>query len=313
MAASGLQAAPSFTQVFAAETPMMAQNGDQVPFGVRHASRQILQQRMKSVKNVSKITSAMKMVAASRLRGAQTKAEAARGIWKPMTILLGDSPDVDVAKHLNVAVTSDRGLCGGVNSNVAKQMRAVNAAVETLGEGEVEYFLVGEKARALLSKELAPRLKTVVVDTTKDAITFNMASLVAEEMLKTEADATRIIFNKFQSAISFVPTIATSLSAAAMEKKAGESGMLDEYEFEEDDRTETMTNLAEFQLAANLYYGMVENNASELGSRMSAMDSSTKNANEMLEKITLMFNRSRQAAITTELTEIISGAAALEG
>ncbi|KAK3236401.1 hypothetical protein CYMTET_43199 [Cymbomonas tetramitiformis] len=293
----------------------VAEEGFLAPFGVRHASRQILQQRMKSVKNISKITAAMKMVAASRLRGAQAKAEAAQGIWQPMTKLLGDTPGVDVPNNLTVCVSSDRGLCGGVNTNAAKQFRAINSVVSSLGEGEKEFkfAIIGDKGNALLKKELGDGLKTLVVDATKSGVTFSGASLIADELLKIDTDATRVVFNKFKSAISFIPTMSTTLSAEVLEKRAEAEGFMNEYEIEEEDRAPLLTDLAEFQLATNLYVGMLENYASELGSRMSAMDSSTKNAGEMLDKLTLTYNRSRQAAITTELIEIISGAAALEG
>jgi F-type H+-transporting ATPase subunit gamma len=139
------------------------------------------------------------------------------------------------------------------------------------------------------------------------------AGMLADELLKHKADATRIIYNTFQSAMSFMPTMATVVSAEVAEMRAQEGGIMDAYEIEEEDRAPLLADLMEFQLASVLYVGLLENQASELGSRMSAMDSSTKNANEMLNKLTLTYNRSRQAAITTELIEIISGAAALEG
>jgi F-type H+-transporting ATPase subunit gamma len=310
-------AAPSIknvAQTFTAETGVTGA-GFIAPFGVRHASRQILQQRMKSVGNIAKITSAMKMVAASRLRGAQTRVEASRGIWIPGTKLMGDVPDVDVPGNLTVAITSDRGLCGGINTTVAKITRATMGAIDVMGQAEDKtnsLIIMGDKGKAL-SKEYSNQIPMVIADWTKIPVTFTTTSLIADEILKNKPDVTRVVFNQFKSAMSFLPTVSTVMSAEVAEKRAEAGGMMDEYEIEEEDRAPLLMDLSEFQLAAVLYNSMLENQASELGSRMSAMDSSTKNANDMLQKLTLTYNRSRQAAITTELIEIISGAAALEG
>jgi len=310
-------AAPSIknvAQTFTADTGLTGE-GFIAPFGARHASRQILQQRMKSVGNISKITSAMKMVAASRLRGAQTRVEASRGIWVPGTKLMGDVPDVDVPNNLTIAITSDRGLCGGINSTVAKVTRATLGCLNIMGQAEDKtssLVILGDKGKAL-QKEFRPQIPMTIADWTKIPVTFTAVSLMADELLKHKADVTRVVFNQFKSAISFQATVSTVMSAEVAEKRAEAGGMMDEYEIEEEDRAPLLMDLSEFQLSAVLYNSMLENQASELGSRMSAMDSSTKNAKDMLEKLTLTYNRSRQAAITTELIEIISGAAALEG
>lgn len=279
--------------------------------GTRDASQLAVKQRMKSVTNIQKITKAMKMVAASRLRIAQSATFESRGIISPLVRLLGDMPAADVEKNLAVAVTSDKGLCGGINSQVSKLSRG---ALKTfLGEDRLSELLVlGEKGRSQLQRDSRDAFTSTIQDTTKAKITFAMASSVADEILKTEYDAARIIFNRFHSAISFKPTIATILSPDALEKEAEAGAALDQYEVEGPDRAEMLTNLGEFQLAVAMYNGIQENNCSEQASRMAAMENSTKNASEILEKLTLSYNRSRQAAITTELTEIISGAAALE-
>mmetsp|Transcript_2671 Transcript_2671/g.3031 ORF Transcript_2671/g.3031 Transcript_2671/m.3031 type:complete len:323 (+) Transcript_2671:68-1036(+) len=284
-------------------------------FGDRHASRQILQQRMKSVSNIQKITAAMKMVAASRLRGAQTRAENSRGIWQPFTRLLGDCPDMDVPNDVTVAVSSDRGLCGGINSNIAKAVRGTMATLDTFetADKEKKIVIVGEKCRSLLQREYGANFVWSFVDTSKVPTTFTTVSLIADDILKTEYDTLRILYNKFKSAITFVPSMVTLNSVEVTEKRAETGGFLDKYEFDDDDRTATLKDIQEFQLACTLYNSMMENSCSELGSRVSAMDSSSKNAKEMKEKLTLLYNRSRQAAITTELIEIISGASALEG
>lgn len=268
---------------------------------------------MRSVQNIQKITKAMKMVAASKMRVAQTATMESRGLVRPLVRLLGDTPDADVEKNLTVAVTTDKGLCGGINTAVAKYSRATVKAVAS-GEGKVaEYVVVGEKGRSQLVRDARDSIVATVADVGKVRVTFPQAAAVADILLRTEFDAARLVFNRFVSAISFKPTIATVLSPAALERQAEAGGSLDSYEVEGPDRAEMLQDLAEFTLAATLYNALLENGCSENAARMSAMENSTKNATEILAQLTLTYNRSRQASITTELIEIISGAAALEG
>lgn len=279
--------------------------------GVRHASTLAVKQRMKSVASIQKITKAMKMVAASKMRSAQLATEKSRGIVAPFVKLLGDLPDVDVAKNITVPITTDRGLCGGINTTVCKYARATTKTLAG-GEKENQLIVVGEKGRSQLQRDMRNSIIATIADTNKLRITFPQVSAIAEELLKTEFDAARLIFNRFQSAIAYKPTIATVLSPDNLEKEAAEGGGgLDQYEIEGPDRPELLADLAEFQLAATLYNCLLENNCSEQSSRMAAMENSTKNAGEMLGKLTLTYNRTRQASITTELIEIISGATAL--
>lgn len=279
---------------------------------VRHASQLAVKQRMRSVQNIAKITSAMKMVAASKMRVAQINTEKSRGLLTPFIKLLGDLPAVEVETNVAVPVTTDKGLCGGINSTVSKYARGTLKAFNEEGQHS-ELVVIGEKGKAQLQRDQASHIKETIADVGKVRITFAQVSAIAEELMKTEYDAARIIFNRFSSAISFKPTVATVLSPDALEKEVESGGKLDVYEMEGPDRGELLQDLAEFQLAATLNNALLENNCSEQASRMSAMESSTKNAKEMLDKLTLSYNRTRQAAITTELTEIISGAAALEG
>ena len=256
------------------------------------------------------------------------------------------------ATTLVLPITSDKGLCGGINTTVVKYTKIVDGVATDAGSA-TSLFLVGEKGRAQLSRgATAAKVGHVVVDTakSKDGMTFVMASMVADEILKGGFEKLQIVFNRFQSVIAFKPTVATLLSTATMDAAADEGGMIpfDAYEVEGPDRGEFLLDLGEFQLAATLYNAMLENSTSELGSRMQSMENSTKNAQEMLHKLTLYCactrapagqrllraaslarsrgwhcgsdtspsppdNRTRQAAITTELIEIISGAAALEG
>ena len=153
-----------------------------------------------------------------------------------------------------------------------------------------------------------------MLDVTKIPLTFATASMVTDVILGQDAPKNQIIYNRFQSVISFKPTVATVLSVEEYEK-ASDKGFnkFDEYELEGPGRSELLLDLAEFKMGAVLYNAFLENSTSELGSRMQSMENSTKNAKDMLGKLTLLYNRTRQASITTELIEIISGASALEG
>ena len=151
----------------------------------------------------------------------------------------------------------------------------------------------------------------------KNPINYTQIAVLADDILKNvEYDALRVVFNKFHSVISFKPTMTTILSPEVMEKESesGKVGDLDSYEIEGGEtKSEILQNLTEFQFSCVMYNAALENACSELGARMSAMDSSSRNAGEMLDRLTLTYNRTRQASITTELIEIISGASALEG
>ncbi|PVH33040.1 hypothetical protein PAHAL_9G554700 [Panicum hallii] len=285
--------------------------------GVRSISTQVVRNRMKSVKNIQKITKAMKMVAASKLRAVQTRTENSRGLWQPFTALLGDAPSVDVKKNVIVAITSDKGLCGGINSTSVKVSRALHKL--TSGpEKESKYVILGEKGKVQLVRDSRKSIEMTVTELQKNPINYTQIAVLADDILKNvEYDALRVIFNKFHSVISFKPTMVTILSPEVAEKESeagGKIGDLDSYEIEGGEtKSEILQNLAEFQFSCVLYNGALENACSELGARMSAMDSSSRNAGDMLDRLTLTYNRTRQASITTELIEIISGASALEG
>ena len=218
---------------------------------------------------------------------------------------------IDAEKTMVVPVSSDKGLCGGINSTVVKYSKVVSGVAEG---NQTSMTIVGEKARGQLSKTYADSLKNVVVDLSKVPLTFATASLVTDAILAEGAQKHQIIYNRFQSVISFKPTVATVYSSDEYEK-AAENGSIkfDEYEMEGPERSEFLLDLAEFNMGAVMYNALLENSTSELGSRMQSMENSTKNAKDMLAKLTLLYNRTRQASITTELIEIISGASALEG
>ncbi|CAI9111817.1 OLC1v1012141C3 [Oldenlandia corymbosa var. corymbosa] len=295
----------------------LAPTEEQAVLGARNISTQVVRNRMKSVKNIQKITKAMKMVAASKLRAIQTRAENSRGLWQPFTALLGDMPSVDVKKNVIVTISSDKGLCGGINSTSVKISRALYK-LNSGPEKESKYVIVGEKAKAQLIRDSKKMIDISFTELQKNPLNFTQVSVLADDILKNvEFDALRIVFNKFQSVVSFIPTTATVLSPEIVEREAeagGKLGELDLYEIEgAETKGEVLQNLAEFQFACTMFNAVLENACSEQGARMSAMDSSSRNAGEMLDRLTLTYNRTRQASITTELIEIISGASALEG
>ncbi|XP_062169881.1 ATP synthase subunit gamma, mitochondrial [Alnus glutinosa] len=290
---------------------------EQAPLGVRSISTQIVRTRMKSVKNIQKITKAMKMVAASKLRAIQVKAENSRGLWQPFTALLGDTPSVDVKKNVVVTISSDKGLCGGINSTSVKISKAWHKLNSGLDK-ETKYVVLGEKAKAQLIRDSRKDIELSVSDLQKNPLNYTQVSVLADDILKNvEFDALRIVFNKFHSVVQFLPTTATILSPEVVERESesgGSLGDLDSYEIEGGEtKSEILQNLSEFQFSCVLFNAVLENATSEQGARMSAMDSSSRNAGDMLDRLTLTYNRTRQASITTELTEIISGASALEG
>ncbi|KAG6390034.1 hypothetical protein SASPL_151512 [Salvia splendens] len=290
---------------------------DQSFLGVRSVSTQIVRNRMKSVKNIQKITKAMKMVAASKLRAIQSKTENSRGLWQPFTALLGDLPSVDVKKTVVVTISSDKGLCGGINSTSVK----VSRGLKKLNSGpdkESKYVIVGEKAKAQLVRDSKNDIELALTELQKNPLNYTQVAVLADDILKNvEYDALRIVYNKFQSVVSFIPSVSTILSPEIVERESeagGQLGELDSYEVEgAETKSEVLQNLTEFQFSCVMFNAVLENACSEQGARMSAMDSSSRNAGEMLDRLTLTYNRTRQATITTELIEIISGASALEG
>lgn len=209
----------------------------------------------------------------------------------------------------------------GINSSVIKYSRAL-VRLNALDHGpddkpDVVYVIVGEKGKAQLQRDSKKLISMYFGGTRKQSICFTQCSMMADEILKSnEYDAIQMVYNKFNSVVSFLPTVATLLSPQQLLAGNQEvTGELDAYEIEGADTKEEvlLQNLAEFQFACMMLNAMLENATSEMGARMSAMENSTRNASDMLDCLTLTYNRSRQASITTELIEIISGAAALEG
>jgi len=292
-----------------------------------------LKNRIDSVKSTRKITSAMKMVAAAKLRRAQEAAESARAYSERMDTVLRSlagsfagmegGPKLlagtgDENTHLVVVFTSDRGLCGGFNGSIVRESRRL--VHELKGEGKtVKLLCVGRKGSDLLKTEFRGDIVDNVTGIGgKKGIEYHEATAVSDritEMFEAgEFDVCSIIFNKFQSAMTQIVTTQQLIPFASDEAEDGDdadSGELKAaYEFEPEEG-EILEVLLPKNLGVQVFQAMLESSASEHGSRMTAMDNATRNAGDMIDKLTLTYNRSRQAAITSELIEIISGAEAL--
>jgi F-type H+-transporting ATPase subunit gamma len=263
-----------------------------------------IQSRLKAVTNTSKITKAMKMVAASKLRRAQTSMEQALPFSSANVELLepyiGLKEGDEVKSQVLLAISSDKGLCGGINSKVVKE---VKNTLDAPDGPAIELMLVGGKARDGLSRTHAQHIKVSFDETYNTQVTFTLAAFLAEQMLSYNADSYSILYNKFRSVISQEVTMLTFKSPEVL----GESGVMDEYEFE-GDKEHILPNLYQYNLACSLFGCILENVTSEQASRMSAMDSASTNAKDMIGRLTIIYNRGRQAKITTELTEIVAGA-----
>ena len=282
-----------------------------------------LKNRIGSVKNTRKITKAMQMVAAAKLRRAQEAAEAARPFAERMTavmaalaagvgtgegapkLLAGNGKD---QVHLLVVMTSERGLCGGFNSSIVKLARLRANELAAAGK-TVKILTVGKKGREQLKRDWAQAFTSHVDLTEVKRIGYANAQSIAREVLAAfeagEADVVTIFYNRFQSVIAQIPTMQQIIPA-----KFEDGGADALYDYEPSEEA-ILADLLPRSVATQIFTALLENGASEQGARMSAMDNATRNAGDMINKLTIQYNRQRQAAITTELVEIISGAEAL--
>jgi F-type H+-transporting ATPase subunit gamma len=288
-----------------------------------------LRGRINSVKSTRKITQAMKMVAAAKLRRAQSQAEAARPYAERMERMLASlgaavaqlpgAPKLLVGTgaeqtHLLVVMTADRGLAGAFNTNVGRLARARIRALEAEGK-TVKLLTVGRKGASFLKREYASRVIGEITFLGKKRIEFEDAEAIAARItaLLDEGafDVCSLVYNRFRSVITQIPTdqrlIPAPLPEGVAPVSAGPAAMY-EYEPEEE---EILAQLLPRNLAIQLYRAVLESSAGFYGSQMNAMDSATRNAGEMIKKLTLNYNRTRQANITKELIEIISGAEAV--
>merc|ERR1711871_596136 len=271
--------------------------------------------QMKSVANIRKITSAMKMVAASKLRGAQTRFEEGMPFEKSAFKVFDGLPDLTEScfgngkKNMQIVITSDRGLCGGINSFVTKEAKRLYDEQVEKGT-ETNMVIIGDKGAGPVRRSHGDAISTIYNEFHKNPVSFSQVTAVAEQLLDKEFDSVSIVSNYFKSAIAFESSSKDMPSGATLIEQVGED--LDVFELE-GEKDELVHNLFEFQLASTLMARLLESNVVELSQRMNAMGNASSNADEMLAKITLTSNRARQAKITTELIEIISGAIALEG
>jgi F-type H+-transporting ATPase subunit gamma len=293
-----------------------------------------LRLRIRSVRSTQKITSAMKMVAASRLRRAQEQAEAARPYAQRMERVLGSlagrmaglpgAPPLLVGTgkeetHLIVVATSDRGLAGGFNATILREARRRIRETEAAGK-KVLLLIIGRKGRDGLRRDYGGLIRDSLTEVGRRRLSFDEARNVAERVLVLyEAggfDVCTIIYNRFRSAMTQIVTVQQLIpfAPAAAEQTGPESEMGVRagavYEFEPSEE-EILDELLPKNLAVQIFTALLENAASEQGARMTAMDNATRNAGEMIDRLTLNYNRTRQAVITKELIEIISGAEAL--
>jgi F-type H+-transporting ATPase subunit gamma len=290
-----------------------------------------LKVRIKSVKSTQKITKAMKMVAASKLRRARDAAEASRPYAAAMESMVarlarGYAGRADAPKllagtghdksHLIIVATADRGLCGAFNSSITRAARKHIRDLEASGK-TVRIYYVGRKGRDLLGSDYKKYIGGGKTDIAKKTVAFETAEAIAREVSEViereNIDVVTIIYNHFKSAIQQVVTFQQlmPLSVTSHQSPAtGEKNTGDSYEYEPEEGA-ILADLLPRNFAMQIFKSLLESAASEQGARMSAMENATKNAGEMIKKLTLRYNRTRQANITRELIEIISGAEAL--
>ena len=286
-----------------------------------------LKTRIESVKSTRKITKAMQMVAAAKLRRAQEAAEAGRPYAEKMAAVIGglaasvggsDSAPRLLAgtgqdqTHLLVVMTAERGLCGGFNSSIARLAKARIAELTAQGK-TVKVLTVGKKGREQLRRDYANLLIGHIDLSEVKRVGYENAAAIAKDVMARfdagEFDVATIFYNRFQSVISQIPT-AQQIIPAVFEDAAEDVGAETPYDYEPSEEA-ILSDLLPIGVTTQIFTALLENGASEQGARMSAMDNATRNAGDMIDKLTIEFNRSRQAVITNELIEIISGAEAL--
>ncbi len=286
-----------------------------------------LKKRISSVKSTQKITKAMKMVAAAKLRRAQESAEKGRPFSDKMNnIILNLSNSItdkeNASKflvgtgkdntHLCVVITADRGLCGGFNTNICRKAR--NYFDKILKEGKtLKIFTVGSKGDDQLKRIYGNYIVEKINFKGHKKITYKEAEEVGKKIIKlfneSQFDICKIFYNRFKNVMTQIPEIQQIIPIES-NLKSGEKNLENFYEFEPDE-DEILDNLLPRNISTQIFKAFLENGASEQGSRMTAMDSATRNAGELVDKLTITYNRSRQAVITKELIEIISGAESL--
>tara|TARA_B100000242_G_scaffold292552_1_gene268235 strand:- start:615 stop:1493 length:879 start_codon:yes stop_codon:yes gene_type:complete len=291
------------------------------------ASLDDLKKRITSVKSTQKITKAMKMVAAAKLKRAQESAEKGRPYSEKMNNIIlnlsnGISDKENAPKllngtgkdqtHLCVVMTSDRGLCGGFNSNIIKKAKSYFSKLSKDSK-ELKIITVGSKGNDQLKRIYGSKIIEKISFKNSKYVNYFDAEKVGKSIIEKfnnkEFDVCTIFYNQFKNVITQIPQAQQIIPLNDENNNKGDE-LNESYEFEPDE-DEILNNLLPKNISTQIFKAMLENSASEQGARMSAMDNATRNAGEMVDKLTIEFNRSRQAAITKELIEIISGAESL--
>ncbi|MCK4621874.1 MAG: ATP synthase F1 subunit gamma [Desulfuromonadales bacterium] len=283
-----------------------------------------IKKRIGSVKNTQQITKAMKMVAAAKLRRAQEAAVAARPYAEKLQAVLsnlakreeGDAHPLlsqrGTGRALVVLMTADRGLCGGFNGNVSKAAERFIRANEQ-GFDEIDLMIIGRKGRDFLKSRMGDKIIKVYENITSDA-NYKTAALIGQEIVNNytneKYDAVYVVYNAFQSAIVQNVTLEQVLPIQPAEAVTADESVID-YLYEPN-RGQVLAEILPKMVEVQIFRALLESNASEQGARMSSMDSASRNASEMIGKLTLQYNRARQAAITKELMEIISGSESIK-
>ena len=287
-----------------------------------------LKNRIESVKNTRKITKAMQMVAAAKLRRAQDLAEASRPYTERFNSVLGALASANAAgsggpkllvgtgkdqTHLLVVMTAERGLCGGFNSNIAKL--AKSHALKLLEQGKtVKILTVGKKGRDVVKRDLGKHFVDHIDLSEIKSIRYTDAQAISKSILERftagEFDIATLFYSKFVNVVTQIPTAQQIIPASFDDDDEGTKTERVNYEYEPTEE-EILADLLPRGVGTQIFAALLENGASEQGARMSAMDNATRNAGDMIDKLTIQYNRSRQAVITNELIEIISGAEAL--
>ena len=285
-----------------------------------------LRKRIKSVKSTQKITKAMKMVAAAKLRKAQENAEKGRPYSEKMNnIILNLSNSITEKEnapkllagtgnekvHLCIVLTADRGLCGGFNTNIVKKAKSFFEKIKS-EEKSLKIITVGSKGYDQLKRIYGSQIIEKISFKDSKVTNYLDAEIVGKKIIelfeKNEFDMCTIFYNQFKNVMTQIPQAQQIIPLKSNEIK--KNSVEDNYEFEPEE-DEILSNLLPKNISTQIFKAMLENSASEQGSRMTAMDSATRNAGELVDKLTINYNRSRQAAITKELIEIISGAESL--
>lgn len=284
-----------------------------------------IQMRIQSTNNIRKITKSMKMVSAAKLKGDTFRLMEGRPFGATSAKIFDmspgeeDTPLPEFKNPLYVIISSDRGLCGGVNSFVSKHVKL--AVDKDVANGlNPKIFVIGDKGHAMLARTHADKLLCQINESSKTPMNFNKACIITDRIIAAapDADVVKICYNRFISAINYETGFKSTVNFPAAAKGVDGEGVeempypLYKYEGEMESAEEATKNLYEYGLAVQLYGSLIESATSEQSARMTAMDGASKNAGEMVDKLTVKYNRARQAKITTELIEIISGAESLK-